>query len=79
MKPKYSGPENSGICICGHSWKEHHLGIVLKQSYIDATGEGYIPQECEFYGCNEDGGLKYNPETEEYQEHCFNYVDKGVK
>ena len=75
MEPKYSGPNCSGICICGHRWDKHHLGIVMRQEYIDETHEGYIPCECEAYGFNETGGLIYNPILGEWTEHCSCYVD----
>jgi hypothetical protein len=70
--PRYSGPDRSGICVCGHSWKDHHLGCVLNPDYIKATGEAYIPGECEFYGWNETGGL-----DAEGNLHCGSYVDRG--
>ena len=69
-QPRYSGPKCSGICVCGHSWEEHHLGIVLRQEYVDETGEGYIPQECEYFGFNEMGGL-----DAEGNDHCSHYQD----
>lgn len=67
---RYSGPGRSGICICSHSWEDHHLGIVLRQEYIDETHEYYIPEECEFYGCNEMSG-----KDAEGNEHCWKYQD----
>lgn len=36
----------------------------------------YIPQECDHYGCNEYGGMKYNEETNEMEDHCQQYEDK---
>ncbi len=45
--PRYSGPNRSGICVCGHTWDTHHLGCVLNVDYAKATGEAYVPQECE--------------------------------
>ncbi len=71
---RYSGPHRSGICICGHSWEVHHLGMVMNLAYIDETGEGYIPQECEFYGANEMGGLDAEGEP-----HCGQYRDELEK
>lgn len=68
--PKYSGPRCSGICVCGHNWEDHHLGVVLRHEYVKETGEAYIPQECEFYGFNEMGGL-----DAEGNEHCSGYRD----
>ena len=72
---RYSGPNRLGVCICGHSWDHHHLGMVMRQDYIDETHESYIPQECCHYGNNEVGGLKYNELTEEWEEHCLRYID----
>jgi hypothetical protein len=72
--PRYSGPLCCGICTCGHSWEEHHLGIVMNNDYITQTDEMFVPQECEEYGCNEFGGL-----DEDGNAHCFNYVDRGIK
>lgn len=70
---RYSGPNRSGICICGHSWEEHHLGVVMNREYAEKTGEAYLPQECEAYGFNEVGGLKY--ENGKWIDHCQNYQD----
>ena len=68
--PRYSGPNRSGICVCGHKWDDHHLGIVLNPDYSDQTQEGYLPGECEAHGFNETGGL--GPDGEY---HCFCYHD----
>ena len=35
--------------------------------------EAYLPQEWEFFGCNEDGGL-----DTEGNEHCFGYRDSAL-
>lgn len=67
---RYSGPGRSGICVCGHSWEDHHLGMVLNDVYFEATGESYVPQECEYYGHNETGGL-----DAEGKDHCHRYRD----
>ena len=72
--PRYSGPNRSGICVCGHKWDDHHLGIVMRQEYVDETGEGYICGECEFYGFNEMGG-----KDAEGKEHCWSYRDEMLK
>ncbi len=72
-EPKYSGPGKSGVCKCGHSVFDHHLGIVLNQEYFEATGESYVPQECEAYGFNETGGLKCI--DGKWAEHCERYRD----
>jgi len=73
MRPAiYSGPNRTGICICGHSWDSHHLGLVMRADAVETDGgpEHYIPQECEAFGANENGGL-----DGEGKDHCFGYVD----
>jgi hypothetical protein len=72
--PRYSGPGKSGVCVCGHPWDSHHLGIVMNADYLAQTGESYIAQECEEFGCNEFGGLDADGKP-----HCGNYVDRGVQ
>lgn len=67
----YSGEGRTGICICGHSWEDHHLGMRMQGN--DETKEGYVPQECEFYGTNEDGGLDADG-----NDHCFGYRDSAL-
>lgn len=69
-KARYSGPGRSGICVCGHKWDDHHLGMVARKEYVDDTGEAYIAQECEYFGCNEMGGY-----DEDGNPHCFGYKD----
>jgi hypothetical protein len=71
--PKYSGPNRTGICICGHKWDDHHLGMVMRQEYVDETNEFYIAQECEFYGNNEMGGL-----DKDGNDHCQYYRDSAL-
>ena len=71
--PRYSGPNRSGTCICGHSWEDHHLGMVMRKEYVDQTHEGYIPQECEAYGFNEAGGMQRI--DGEWVDHCQGYRD----
>lgn len=60
----------SGTCKCGHSWQDHHLGIVANIEAAKIIGD-YLPQECEYYGCNEDGGL-----DKEGNPHCSRYIDR---
>lgn len=69
-KARYSGPNRSGICKCGHSWEDHHLGVVLNQEYAEQTKEAYLPEECEYFGFNEMGGLNTDG-----NDHCHRYVD----
>lgn len=70
---------NSGICKCGCPWDDHHLGVIVNSAAYKALPEGYppyIPQECERFGFNEDGGKKYNKETGKIEDHCHQYEDK---
>jgi hypothetical protein len=71
---RYSGEGRSGICKCGHNWDEHHLGVVMNREHFESTKEAYVPQECEHYGCNEEGGLMPGPDGEMI-DHCFGYTD----
>jgi hypothetical protein len=73
FKPRYSGPNRSGICVCGHSWEEHHLGAALNFEYVKQTGETYVPEECEFFGCNETSGLMLVDDR--WVDHCHYYRD----
>ena len=75
MEPRYSGPGKSGVCVCGHKWDEHHLGIVMNMEYYEATHEQYVPQECEHYGFNELGGMMPGPDG--WVHHCTGYEDRG--
>jgi hypothetical protein len=59
----------SSVCMCGHSYEDHHLGIVLNPEAYAVMGP-HLPDECEFFGSNEDGGLDENG-----NEHCHRYVD----
>ncbi len=45
----------------------------MNPDYLAQTGEGYLPQECEAYGFNEVGGMKF--EDGEWVEHCHQYRD----
>ena len=66
----------SGMCVCGHSWEDHHLGVIMNEDYIDFLKKnfpdhpGYLPQECEYFGSNEQGG-----KDSEGNEHCWQYED----
>ena len=70
---RYSGIGRTGICVCGHPWGEHHLGIVMNGDFFEATGESYVPQECEHFGFDEFGGL-----DREGKPHCSRYRDGGL-
>lgn len=69
----------TGMCKCGHSWEEHHLGMVLNTEamkvYAEYDSPLYVPQECEHYGSNEAGGLKYDEENDVWVAHCFGYEE----
>lgn len=75
-EPRYSGPGKSGICVCGHAWHEHHLGMIMRSDIAEARGEAYVAQECEAYGSNECGGMM--PEGDTWVHHCSSYEDRGI-
>jgi hypothetical protein len=66
----------TGTCVCGHSWEDHHLGMIMNAelwAWLQATYPNhppYVPQECEAYGSNEAGGL--DPEG---NDHCHFYKE----
>lgn len=78
IRPRYSGPGATGICMCGCPWDYHHLCRVTLQEYVDATGEIYLPDACCKFGSNETGGMKFNEITGEYEDHCHRYEDSGL-
>lgn len=67
----------TGVCKCGHSWEDHHLGMILNKNYYEKLQEiapghpSYIADECEYYGCNETGGL-----DAEGNPHCMRYEEE---
>lgn len=71
-KAIYSGPNRSGICVCGHQWEEHHLGMVARSEATETNDapKGYIPQECEHFWSDEMGGLddEGNPNGSGYRD-----------
>lgn len=60
----------SGMCICGHSYNQHHLMMCATQEAADAVGAPSVPGACLAYGCNEMEGL-----DKDGNPHCFQYVD----
>ena len=46
--------------------------MIMKSDYIEteAGPEIYLPQECEYYGANEDGGKDADGNP-----HCYGYED----
>ncbi len=59
----------SGTCLCGHSYEDHHLGMVMNPEAAAIVGP-HLPGECVFFGTNEDGGLDEHGEA-----HCERYID----
>ena len=73
---RYSGTGRTGICICGHSWEEHHLSVVMREGaekVHNGSVEYYIPEECEHFGFDEMGGLDAAG-----NDHCFRYRDSAL-
>lgn len=52
------------ICECGHKADDHHI------SYSQTSG--MYAEECEFYGFNEEGGMKQE-EDGTWVEHCMRF------
>lgn len=82
-KAIYSGSNRSGICVCGHRWDEHHLGVVARSEATEPDGgpEGYIPQECEHFEFDEIGGLddEGNPHFDEWARCLVVATDQKVR
>lgn len=45
----------------------------MNPNYLAETKEAYLPQECEHFGVNEEGGLM--PNEDGWVKHCFGYRD----
>jgi hypothetical protein len=45
----------------------------MNVDYAEQTGESYVPQECDAFGFNEVGGMKYV--NGEWVDHCHGYRD----
>ena len=72
----YSWQIVSGICICGCSYEDHHLNVIMNwPEDLPADHPPYVPEECERYGCNEFGGL-IEEEPDCWYDHCHQYKDK---
>jgi hypothetical protein len=81
----------TGICICGHSWDDHHHGAILNPKALQEAGEefrnvdGNLGEECEY---SQFEGI-YTPEVDIYEGkksprhehrepcHCDSYHDQG--
>jgi hypothetical protein len=64
----------SGVCRCGHAFAEHHLGAIANEDCLAQLPPSHPPyraQECEYYDCNEGGGM--GPDG---RDHCHSYVDR---
>lgn len=75
----------SGICTCGHTWEKHHLSYIMNAEYMEKlkaiapNHPPYLPEECLAHGCNETGGMIFNKESKEWEDHCHRYVDVETK
>jgi hypothetical protein len=69
------GYEFCGVCRCGHAFAEHHNAMMLSVECLSTLPPGarpFVAEECEYYGCNEDGG--FGPDG---RHHCHRYVDRN--
>lgn len=68
----------TGTCICGHSWDDHHHGVILNpQPLVDREEEyrnvdGILGEECE---ATQFEGMRIS--LSEPECYCMNYHDKG--
>jgi hypothetical protein len=65
----------TGMCRCGHRLEDHRNGMWLSAEHLGTMPPGtrpYFGEECEYYGCNEEGGL--GPDL---PVHCLRYVDRA--
>ena len=79
MQYDYTPKVRTGVCKCGHSWEDHHLGMVINADAIEVYKKYdaplYMPQECEYYGCNEAGGMEYIGAEDRWVDHCQQYEE----
>ena len=63
------------ICRCGHTWEDHHHGVVMNPLYFDypLTIRGCIAQECEY---NQRYGV-YSPKKGEKPCKCNNFKPRA--
>lgn len=54
------------MCRCGHTWEQHHHGVVMNPLYADypLTIRGCIAEECEYNQVN--GGYFSRNDEKEY-------------
>jgi hypothetical protein len=75
LAPVHFAPQvYSGVCRCGHAFDEHHLGAIVNEDCLAQLPHGHPPyraQECEYYDCNEGGGM--GPDG---CDHCHSYVGR---
>jgi hypothetical protein len=64
------------MCRCGHTWEEHHHGVVMNKEYFDfpLTIMGCIAQECEH---NQTNGKWYLNKGEKKYCGCNNFVPRS--
>ena len=67
MRTKVEEP----ICKCGHPKSDHHTSWFM--------GGGELVEECEKYGWNETGGMKFNKKTKEWENHCQYFQERKPK
>jgi hypothetical protein len=70
-----TGVTFTGRCRCGHRFDEHHNPMWFSTEYAATLPPGarpYVAEECEHYGCDEEGGL--GPDL---RVHCARYVDRA--
>lgn len=69
------GYDFTGVCRCGHPFDDHHNSMMLSIEHLATMPpdtKPFVAEECEHYGCNEDGGL--GPDG---GHHCHGYVDRN--
>lgn len=56
--------------------------MIVNKEYLEELLEiapehpPYIPAECLKYGSNETGGMRYNKETRQWEDHCHGYEEE---
>lgn len=80
---------NSGVCKCGCSWKDHHLGMIMRQDVTIAIKLHYDKYFSHRQWDGVNGYPLYVPEECEHfgfnemggkgpngKDHCYQYEDK---
>lgn len=80
------GRKFTGICVCGHSFDDHHHSMVLNPKALEELGvlykmvNGVIGGECEatqFEGMTIDGSIPCVGIIDDQYPYCISYKDKG--